>query len=93
MTLSLTPRSEFSYATTDYALFQRVAILFLVFAIGSAMDPASEMYNEGAERYHQLALASLFHGRPIERPTLHGVQALVRVQSPCCASAKAYSSF
>lgn len=65
------------YTSTDYSLFQRVAILYFVLAIGSAMDPASEMHNEGSERYYQLALASLFHGRPIQRPTIHGVQALV----------------
>ena len=42
------------------------------------MDPASESHIEVAEQYHQLGLAALFHGRPLERPTLHGVQALVR---------------
>lgn len=50
------------------------------------MDPGSESHMDVAEQYHQLGLAALFHGRPLERPTIHGVQALVRARHLCNAS-------
>ena len=68
---------EFHFSLKDYTLFHRLAILLLVLAIGSAMDPAIPMYNLEAEKYYHLARAVLVRSCPVDRPTMSAVQALV----------------
>lgn len=71
--------SEFHFSLKDYTLFHRLAILLLVFAIGSALDPALPMYNLEADKYYHLARAVLARSCPVDRPTMSAVQALVSV--------------
>jgi hypothetical protein len=65
----------------DSSTAHRLSILYMVLAIGSLMDTNQPAYGLEAEKYHQLAKASLFCTCFIEEPTLHAVQALV--SSPC----------
>ncbi|KAF8899636.1 fungal-specific transcription factor domain-containing protein [Gymnopilus junonius] len=57
-------------------LAHRLALMFMVLAFGSLMNPALTAYNLDAEKYHQLARASLFHHSVFDDPTLTAVQAL-----------------
>lgn len=52
--------------------------MFMVLAIGSLMDTSLPAYNMEAEKYHQLAKATLFHFSLFDEPTISAVQALVR---------------
>ncbi|KAJ3568149.1 hypothetical protein NP233_g5908 [Leucocoprinus birnbaumii] len=60
----------------DPALPHKLALLFMVLAIGSLMNTALPAYNLEAEKYHQLARAALFQTSIFDAPTLHAVQAL-----------------
>ena len=51
--------------------------MFMVLAIGSLMDTSIVAYNLEAEKYHQLAKATLFHFSLFDEPTISAVQALV----------------
>lgn len=55
----------------------RLAVLFMVLAIGSLVAPNLPPYNLQAEQYHQLARATLFGSQIIEQPTVEAIQALV----------------
>lgn len=70
--------SDSSHLAQDPALPHKLALLFIVLAIGSLMNTALPAYNLEAEKYHQLARAALFHTSIFDAPTLHSVQALVR---------------
>ncbi|KAI5122508.1 hypothetical protein M0805_001416 [Coniferiporia weirii] len=61
---------------SDHASSHRLALMFIVLAIGTLMDPAQPPYNLEAEKYHQLARAALFKSSIFDDPTLHAVQAL-----------------
>lgn len=63
----------------DPALAHKLSLMFMVLAIGSLMNTALPAYNLEAEKYHQLAQAALFHTSIFDAPTLHTVQALVRI--------------
>jgi hypothetical protein len=49
----------------------------MVLAIGSLMDMTQPAYNLEAEKYHQLARATLFSNSLFEEPTIHAIQTLV----------------
>lgn len=53
--------------------------MFIVLAIGSLMNTSLPAYSLEAEKYHQLARAALFHTSIFDAPTIHAVQALVRL--------------
>ena len=55
----------------------RLALMFMVLAIGTLMDPAATPYNLEAEKFHQLARVALFQGSTFDDPTLNAVQAVV----------------
>lgn len=61
----------------DHLRSHQLALMFMVLAIGSLMDIKRPAYNIEAERYHQLARASLFQSPIFEEPTLNAVQTLV----------------
>ncbi|KAH8116341.1 fungal-specific transcription factor domain-containing protein [Phellopilus nigrolimitatus] len=61
---------------SDSASSHRLALMFIVLAIGTLMDPNQAPYNLEAEKYHQLARAALFKSSIFDDPTLHAVQAL-----------------
>lgn len=61
----------------DHLRSHQLALMFMVLAIGSLMDTKRPAYNIEAERYHQLARASLFQSPIFEEPTLNAVQTLV----------------
>lgn len=67
---------------SDSASSHRLALTFILFAIGTLMDPNEEPYNLEAEKYHQLSRAALFKSSIFDDPTLHAVQALVSCSSP-----------
>lgn len=50
--------------------------MFMVLAIGSLVDIKQPAYNIEAEKYHQLARASLFQSSLFEDPTISAVQTL-----------------
>jgi hypothetical protein len=50
--------------------------MFMVLAIGSLMDTRLPAYNVEAEKYHQLARATLFQNNVFDEPNLGIVQAL-----------------
>jgi hypothetical protein len=50
--------------------------MFMILAIGSLMDVKHPAYNIEAEKYHQLARASLFQSSLFEDPTISAVQTL-----------------
>lgn len=62
---------------SDTASSHRLALIFILFAIGTLMDPNEAPYNLEAEKYHQLSRAALFKSSIFDDPTLHAVQALV----------------
>lgn len=51
----------------------------MILAIGSLMDIKRAAYNIEAEKYHQLARATLFQTPIFEEPTMFAVQTLVRI--------------
>jgi hypothetical protein len=61
----------------DPHLSHRLAHIFMVFAIGSLMNTELPAYNIEAEKYYQLARASLFQSSLFDEPTINAVQALV----------------
>ena len=63
--------------SNDPLLSHQLALIFMVFAIGSLMYIKRPAYNIEAEKYHQLARAALFQSPIFEEPTLNAVQALV----------------
>ncbi|CAK5273875.1 unnamed protein product [Mycena citricolor] len=54
----------------------RLSLLFIVLAIGSLVDTSQPAYNLEAEKYHQLARASLFLHSFFDQPTINAVQSL-----------------
>jgi hypothetical protein len=69
-------------ATTidDRLLSHRQALLFMVFAIGTLVNTTEPAYSLEAEKYHQLARASLFSHPLFEDLTVDAIQALVRMK-------------
>lgn len=65
----------------DSASSHRLALTFIVFAIGTLMDPNEPAYGVEAEKYHQLSRAALFKSSIFDDPTLYAVQALVSQSS------------
>ncbi|KAJ7636040.1 fungal-specific transcription factor domain-containing protein [Mycena polygramma] len=63
-------------ATDQPLLAHRLALMFIVLAIGSLMDTREAAYNLEAEKYHQLARAALFLHSFFDQPTINAVQAL-----------------
>ncbi|EJD07479.1 uncharacterized protein FOMMEDRAFT_115738 [Fomitiporia mediterranea MF3/22] len=61
---------------SDSASAHRLALIFIVLAVGTLMDPSEPPYCIEAEKYHQLARAALFKSSIFDDPTLHAVQAL-----------------
>lgn len=59
------------------ATSHRLALMFMVLAIGTLTDPEEPPYSVEAEKYHHLARAALFKSSIFDDPTLHAVQALV----------------
>ena len=62
---------------SDSASSHRLALMFILFAIGTLMDPNEAPFGVEAEKYHQLSRAALFKSSIFDDPTLHAVQALV----------------
>ncbi|TFK39369.1 fungal-specific transcription factor domain-containing protein [Crucibulum laeve] len=60
----------------DPLLAHRLALMFMVLAVGSLMNTSLPAYNLEAEKYHQLARAALFHNSLFDEPTVNAVQAL-----------------
>jgi len=54
----------------------RLSVMFMVLAIGSLMDTRLPSYNIDAEKYHQLARATLFQNNIYDAPNVGVVQAL-----------------
>lgn len=63
--------------TDDPILSHRLALMFIVLAIGTVIDTNLPAYNLEAEKYHQLARAALFQNGLFDEPTINAVQALV----------------
>jgi hypothetical protein len=61
----------------DPLLAHRLSLMFMILAIGSLMNTSIPSYSIDAEKYHQLARASLFHHSFFDNPTINAVQALV----------------
>jgi hypothetical protein len=70
----------------DDASVHRLAALLLVFAIGYLMDPRLPPFSAEAERFHTLGRAALLRSRPLERPTLMAVQAMVSPGRSLCVA-------
>lgn len=60
----------------DPLLSHKLALIFMILAIGSLVDIKHPAYNIEAEKYHQLARASLFQSSLFEEPTISAVQTL-----------------
>ncbi|KAH7914632.1 fungal-specific transcription factor domain-containing protein [Hygrophoropsis aurantiaca] len=60
----------------DPHISHRLALMFMVLAIGSLMDTRQPAYNIEAEKYHQLARAAIFQSSLFDDPTIHAVQTL-----------------
>ena len=71
------PQPPTPSAATGAAGAHRLALMLMVLAIGSLMDPHLPAYGIEAEKYHRLARAALFQSALEDEPTLHAVQALV----------------
>ena len=54
----------------------RLSVMFMVLAIGSLMDTRLPSYNVDAEKYHQLARATLFQNNVYDAPNVGVVQGL-----------------
>ena len=63
--------------TDDPILSHRLALMFIILAIGTLVDTNLPAYNLDAEKYHQLARAALFQNGLFDEPTINAVQALV----------------
>ena len=61
----------------DPVFCHRLALMFIVLAIGNLMDVTQPAYNLEAEKYHQLARAALFQTAIFDEPTMLAVQTLV----------------
>ena len=61
---------------------QRLALMFMLLAIGCLMDSRLPAYSIEAEKYHQLARATLFQNSIFDEPTLGTVQTLVSFHKP-----------
>jgi predicted NAD/FAD-binding protein len=66
-------------AIDDRLLSHRQALLFIVFAIGTLTNTSEPAYSLEAEKYHQLARASLFSHPLFEDLTVDAIQALLRL--------------
>ncbi|KAF7317961.1 Fungal-trans domain-containing protein [Mycena kentingensis (nom. inval.)] len=62
--------------TDQPLLAHRLALMFIVLAIGQLMDTNESAYNVEAEKYHQLARAALFLHSFFDHPTINAVQCL-----------------
>ncbi|KAF4569974.1 hypothetical protein EYR40_008957 [Pleurotus pulmonarius] len=63
--------------TEEPLLSHRLALMFMVLALGSLMDTVNQPpYNLDAEKYNQLARAALFRYSLFDEPTITAVQAL-----------------
>ncbi|KIY52929.1 hypothetical protein FISHEDRAFT_69385 [Fistulina hepatica ATCC 64428] len=62
--------------TVELVVAHKLSLMYMVLAIGSLMDVELPAYNLEAEKYHQLARASLFLAPFIDEPTVHAIQAL-----------------
>lgn len=71
------PQPPTPTAASGAAGAHRLALMLMVLAIGSLMDPSLPAYGIEAEKYHRLARAALFRSALEDEPTLHAVQALV----------------
>ncbi|KAH7890671.1 fungal-specific transcription factor domain-containing protein [Phlebopus sp. FC_14] len=60
----------------DPQLSHKLSLMFMILAIGSLMDIQQSAYNIEAEKYHQLARATLFQSSLFEDPTIYAVQTL-----------------
>ncbi|KAF9221421.1 hypothetical protein BS17DRAFT_803536 [Gyrodon lividus] len=60
----------------DPLLSHKLSLMFMILAIGSLMDIKQPAYNIEAEKYHQLARATLFQSSLFEDPTVSAVQTL-----------------
>ncbi|KAG9312894.1 hypothetical protein JVU11DRAFT_6327 [Chiua virens] len=60
----------------DPLLSHKLALMFMILAIGSLVDIKHTAYNIEAEKYHQLARATLFQSSLFEEPTISAVQTL-----------------
>jgi hypothetical protein len=72
-------KSQSALATSDEpnaVVSHRLSVMFMVLAIGSLMDTRLPAYNVEAEKYHQLARATLFQNNVFDEPNLGVVQAL-----------------
>jgi len=72
-------KSEGSAAMSDEptsVISHRLSVMFMVLAIGSLMDTRLPSYNVDAEKYHQLARATLFQSNVYDAPNVGVVQAL-----------------
>ncbi|KAJ3522802.1 hypothetical protein NM688_g8822 [Phlebia brevispora] len=63
-------------ASLDYTGPHDLALLFLVFALGSLLDLSQEPYSSEGEHYHQLARAALCLQPVLEKPSIVAIQAL-----------------
>ena len=63
----------------DLVVSHRLSVMFMVLAVGSPMDTRLPSYNIEAEKYHQLARATLFQNSVFDEPNLGAVQALFLV--------------
>lgn len=60
----------------DPLLSHKLSLMFMVLAIGSLVDMENQAYNIEAEKYHQLARASIFQSTLFEDPTISAIQTL-----------------
>ncbi|KII85775.1 hypothetical protein PLICRDRAFT_56260 [Plicaturopsis crispa FD-325 SS-3] len=60
----------------DPLIAHRLALMFMVLAIGTLMDERQTSYGIEAEKYYQLARAALFRDSLFDEPTINAVQAL-----------------
>jgi hypothetical protein len=57
------------------------AVAFLIFAIGSLLDPLLEPNNQKAHRYYEHACAALFGSHAVDHPTPEAIQAVSLMSS------------
>jgi hypothetical protein len=63
----------------DFVGHHRLAVVFLVLALGSLFDPVLPMRSIDASKYYELACAALFGSCAVESPTIESIQALCLV--------------
>jgi hypothetical protein len=54
----------------------RLALLFMLLAVGTLVCPELPHRSPSADRFHQLGRAALFGSRVVDEPTIEGIQAL-----------------